>query len=384
MPEQTDQVWHAYLPDVRPGQLYGYRVHGPYEPANGHRFNPNKVLLDPYAKAIGRDLRWDDALFGYKIGDPGDDLSFDERDSAAFAPLGMVIDTAFTWGDDRPPRTPWHTTIDLRAARQGLHQASSRGARAAARHLRRAGLAGRDRSPARPGRHGRRVAAGPLSRRRPLPVEKGLVNYWGYNTLGFFAPDPRYSPRPSMPSLVLREFKKMVADAARRGHRGDPRRGLQPHRRGQPAAGRRSRCGASTTPPTTDSRPTTALLHGLHRLRQHAQHAASARARSSSWTACGYWVADMHVDGFRFDLASDAGPRTARSRQARRVLRHHPPGPGALAGQAHRRALGRRAGRLPGGQLPGALDRVERQVPRLRPPLLEGRRRHRRRIRHAA
>ena len=107
--EQTDQVWHCYLPDVFPGQLYGYRVHGPYEPAKGHRFNPNKVVLDPYAKLIGRDVRWDDSLFGYKIGQ--DDLTFDDRDSAAFAPLAAVVDTAFTWGDDRPPRTPWHKTL---------------------------------------------------------------------------------------------------------------------------------------------------------------------------------------------------------------------------------------------------------------------------------
>src|SRR5919197_2157452 len=111
LPEHTDQVWHAYLPDIMPGQLYGYRVHGPYEPAKGHRFNPNKIVLDPYAKALGRDLRWDDSLFGYKIGDPDADLSFDERDSAAFAPLALVLDTAFTWGDDRPPHTPWHKTL---------------------------------------------------------------------------------------------------------------------------------------------------------------------------------------------------------------------------------------------------------------------------------
>src|SRR5205807_98888 len=107
--EQTDQVWHCYLPDVVPGQHYGYRVYGPYDPAKGLRFNPNKVVLDPYAKAVGRDVRWHDALFGYTIGK--DDLSFDERDSAAFAPLARVIDTAFTWGDDRPPRTPWHKTM---------------------------------------------------------------------------------------------------------------------------------------------------------------------------------------------------------------------------------------------------------------------------------
>src|SRR3954468_24192281 len=99
LPEHTDMVWHGYLPDVLPGQLYGYRVHGPYEPARGHRFNANKIVLDPYAVAIGRDLRWDDSLFGYQIGDSNADLSFDARDNAAFAPLAMVLDTAFTWGD---------------------------------------------------------------------------------------------------------------------------------------------------------------------------------------------------------------------------------------------------------------------------------------------
>src|SRR5436853_1094669 len=95
LPEQTEQVFHAYLPDAHPGQLYGYRVHGPYEPAKGHRFNPNKIVLDPYAKAIGRDLTWDDSLFGYKIGDQAGDVSFDDRDSSKFAPLAVVLDTAF-------------------------------------------------------------------------------------------------------------------------------------------------------------------------------------------------------------------------------------------------------------------------------------------------
>src|SRR5262249_45668352 len=109
--ENTDQVWHAYLPDVEPGQLYGYRVHGPYEPAKGHRFNPNKLILDPYAKAVGRDLIWNDALFGYKIGDPAADLSFDERDSAPFAPLAAVVARACPWGGARPPRGPWTKTL---------------------------------------------------------------------------------------------------------------------------------------------------------------------------------------------------------------------------------------------------------------------------------
>src|SRR6266851_5062531 len=111
LPERNEDIWHGYLNDVLPEQLYGYRVHGPYEPEHGHRFNPNKVVLDPYAKSIGRNLVWDDSAFGYKLGDEKADLTFDERDSAPFAPLAAVTDTAFTWGDDRPPRTPWHKTL---------------------------------------------------------------------------------------------------------------------------------------------------------------------------------------------------------------------------------------------------------------------------------
>ena len=139
MPEQTDLVWHAYLPDVRPGQLYGYRVHGPYEPANGHRFNPNKVLLDPYAKAIGRDVRWDDSMFAYKLGDEAEDLAFDDRDSAAFAPLARVIDPAFDWGDDERPVHRLAQDHHLRGPRQGVHQEDARRPRGPPRDLRRPG-----------------------------------------------------------------------------------------------------------------------------------------------------------------------------------------------------------------------------------------------------
>jgi glycogen operon protein len=98
LPEHTDMVWHGYLPDIRPGQLYGYRIHGPSDPAAGHRFNPNKIVLDPYAKSLGRPVRWDDSMFGYTIGAANADLSFDARNTAAYAPLAAVIDPAFTWG----------------------------------------------------------------------------------------------------------------------------------------------------------------------------------------------------------------------------------------------------------------------------------------------
>ncbi|MGB5538314.1 MAG: glycogen debranching enzyme GlgX, partial [Thiogranum sp.] len=108
---KTDQVWHCYLPEARPGQLYGFRVHGPYDPLNGHRFNPNKLLLDPYAKDIAGCVRWNDALFGYTIGDKAVDLLLDARNSAHGVPKSRVVDTAFTWGDDQPLRIPWHDTI---------------------------------------------------------------------------------------------------------------------------------------------------------------------------------------------------------------------------------------------------------------------------------
>ena len=111
LPEYTDEVWHAYLPDVRPGQLYGYRVHGPYDPRHGHRFNPHKLLLDPYARVVQGGLSWTDAHFGYRVGSPREDLSFDRRDNARGMPTCRVIDPAFTWGDDRHPRVPWPQTL---------------------------------------------------------------------------------------------------------------------------------------------------------------------------------------------------------------------------------------------------------------------------------
>ncbi|RZL64025.1 MAG: glycogen debranching enzyme GlgX, partial [Rhodococcus sp. (in: high G+C Gram-positive bacteria)] len=120
MPEYTDEVWHCYLPEGRPDMVYGYRVHGPYEPENGHRFNANKLLIDPYAKQLVGQLKWDDALFGYTIGHEDKDLSFDERDSAPFVPKCRVIDPAFTWGRDQKVETPWDQTIIYEAHVKGF------------------------------------------------------------------------------------------------------------------------------------------------------------------------------------------------------------------------------------------------------------------------
>src|SRR5262245_10649861 len=108
--ERTDQIWHVFLPDARPGLSYGYRVHGPYEPSAGHRFNPAKVRLDPYAKAIAGTLAPSETMFGYRLGAPDADLELDDRDNALYLPKSVVVDPAFDWEDDRPPLTPWHRT----------------------------------------------------------------------------------------------------------------------------------------------------------------------------------------------------------------------------------------------------------------------------------
>src|ERR671912_2045490 len=209
LPEQTNMNWHGYVPDVRPGQLYGYRVHGPWDPANGQRFNPNKVVLDPYAKAIGRAVTWHDAMFGYTIGQPQADLLFDGRDSAPFAPLAAVVDAAFTWGDDRRPRTPWHDTVIYEMHVRGFSKLQTRlperirgtyealTTDTAISHLQKLGVTAVELMPVHHHSYDRHL------------VERGLTNYWGYNTLAFFAPNIRYAA-DSTPTGTVREFKRMV------------------------------------------------------------------------------------------------------------------------------------------------------------------------------
>ncbi len=209
LPEQTDQIWHCYLPGILPGQLYGYRVHGPYHPAQGLRFNPHKVLLDPYAKAIGRTITWGDEMYGYRIGDPTADLSFDVRDNAAHCLLAAVVDTAFTWGDDRRPEVPWHETIiyeahvkgstmqhpDVPAALRGTYAGLA--SEAAIHHLKRLGVTAVELMPVHHHAYDRHL------------VDRGLTNYWGYNTCAFFAPNVRYAAATTATGSV-REFKTMV------------------------------------------------------------------------------------------------------------------------------------------------------------------------------
>ncbi|MFA5028445.1 MAG: glycogen debranching enzyme GlgX, partial [Candidatus Methylomirabilota bacterium] len=207
--EQTDLVWHTYLPEARPGQRYGYRVHGPFEPASGHRFNPAKLLLDPYAKAVDGTLRWDDALFGYQIGHPEADCSRDERDSAPHMPKSVVIDPAFTWGDDRPPRIPWNETIIYElhvkgfTARHPDVPGPLRGTYAglacpvAVDYLRFLGVTAVELMPCHQFVTDRHLS------------ERGLTNYWGYSSIGFFAPDVRYASGSRLGQQVD-DFKTMV------------------------------------------------------------------------------------------------------------------------------------------------------------------------------
>ena len=163
--EQTDLVWHCYLPDMRPGQLYGYRVHGPYQVEQGHRFNPNKVVLDPYARAIGRDIRWSDAMFGYTVGDPKADLSYDSRDNADCAPLAAVVPASWGRDRDRRPRVPWDRTVIYELHVRGFTLQPSRRAGAVARYVCRFGVRCGDPPFSPPGHHRGRIDARASSRR---------------------------------------------------------------------------------------------------------------------------------------------------------------------------------------------------------------------------
>ncbi|HVA56244.1 MAG TPA: glycogen debranching protein GlgX [Gammaproteobacteria bacterium] len=192
LPEYTDQVWHGYLRNAQPGLMYGYRVHGPYDPNAGHRFNPHKLLLDPYAKQIEGQVRWTDALYGYHVGSPRDDLSFDRRDSAAAMPKAVVVGKGRDWGDNRLPRIPWSDTVIYEAHVRGLTMRNpaipeaERGTFAALGHpaiidhLRRLGVTAIELLPVQAYLQDRFL------------VERGLGNYWGYSTLAYFAPEPRY------------------------------------------------------------------------------------------------------------------------------------------------------------------------------------------------
>ncbi len=301
--EKTGHVWHIRLPDVRPGQLYGYRVHGPYEPAAGKRFNPHKLLLDPYAKAIGRPLRWSDEVFGYTVGHPDGDLSFDERDSAPFAPLGVVIDSRFDWRGEKRPVVTWPETViyethirsltrrhpdvpeNLRGTYAGLATP------AVLRHLQELGVTTVELMPVHHFVHDRHL------------LEKRLCNHWGYNSLNFFAPEPAYAASSASPDAAVRELKQTIKALHHAGLEV-----ILDVVYNHTAEG--------------NERGPTLSFRGIDNQAYYRTVADNARYYMD-YTGCGntlnlvhphslqilmdslrYWVTEMHVDGFRFDLAS--------------------------------------------------------------------------------
>ncbi len=300
--EQTDQIWHAFLPDARPNQLYGYRVHGPYDPGAGHRFNPNKVVMDPYAKSVARTIRWADEMFGYPVGSPDADLGFDDRDSAPYAPLAAVLDPAFTWGNDRPPRTAWHNTVIYEMHVRGfsmLHPGVPERLRGtyealttepAIRHLKNLGVTAVELMPVH--HH---------ARDRHLE-DKGLTNYWGYNSFGFFAPERRLAASRS-PAGAVREFKRMVRALHDAGLEV-----ILDVVYNHTAEG--NHMGPTLSLKGIDNATYYRLVENDRRYYMdftgcgNTLNMQSPQVLQLIMDSLRYWVLDMHVDGFRFDLAS--------------------------------------------------------------------------------
>ena len=299
--ERTHHVWHAYLDGAMPGLLYGYRLHGPFEPQNGHRFNPNKLLIDPYAKAIAGTIAWSDALFGYKFGDPQEDLSYSEIDSAPFLPKCAVIDQNFDWEGDKPIQLPYHRSIIYETHVKGftmLHPdipENIRGTYAGLGHpvtiqyLKDLGVTAVELMPVHHFLSDRHLQ------------DRGLSNYWGYNTMGFFAPDARYSSSGVRGEQVT-EFKNMVKSLHQAGievildvvynHTGEG------NHHG-PTVSFRGIDNASYYRLTDDKRYYMDYTGTGNTLNANLPNVLRLMMDSLR-----YWILEMHVDGFRFDLAA--------------------------------------------------------------------------------
>ncbi|HSQ04334.1 MAG TPA: glycogen debranching protein GlgX, partial [Burkholderiales bacterium] len=298
LPEFTDEVWHGYLPDARPGTVYAYRVHGPYEPENGHRFNPHKLLLDPYAKDLVGKLEWADELFGYQLGSPTADLTFDERDSARFMPKCRVVDPAFTWGRERRPHVAWERTIIYEAHVRGFTikhpavPAESRGTYAGlaapevVHYLRSLGITAIELLP---------VQASVVARSL---IEKKLTNYWGYDTIGFFAPNPYYAATGSSG-----EFKEMVA----RLHDAGIEVILDVVYNHTPEG---NELGPTLAFKGIDNASYYRLMPDQPRYyindtgTGNTLNLSHPRVLQMVTDSLRYWATEMHIDGFRFDLAT--------------------------------------------------------------------------------
>lgn len=304
LPEYSDEVWHGYMPEIRPGQLYGYRVHGAYAPQEGHRFNPAKLLLDPYAKQITKRLRWCDALMGYRVGSGRKDLSQDRRDSAHAVPKAVVADPSFAWGDDSPPATPWSETViyeanprgltmlhpDVPIARQGLF--SGLATPPILDHLTRLGVTAIELLPIQ------------AFLDEPHLIEKGLANYWGYNTIGFFAPEPRYLGEGGILDfqLMVSRFHdagiEVILDVVYNHTAEGSELGPTLSFRGIDNASY-YRLQAENPRYYVNDTGTGNTLNLTH-----------PRVLQMVMDSLRYWVEVMHVDGFRFDLASVLGRET--------------------------------------------------------------------------
>ena len=299
LPEYTDEVWHGYLRDARPGTVYGYRVHGPYAPEEGHRFNAHKLLLDPYAKGHVGELKWDPEVFGYAM-ESGDDLTFDDRDSAPFMPKCVVIDPAFTWLRDRRPSVPWEETIFYETHVRGFTKRHP--SVAAELQGTFSGMAVKDVVDYVCGLGVTSIELLPIHTfiNDSQLIEKGLTNYWGYNTIGFFAPDPRYS---SKPAFAHAEFKEMVA------HLHDA--GLEVILDvvyNHTAEGNER--GPTLSFKGIDNVSYYRLLPDRKRFyindtgTGNTLNLSNSRVLQMVVDSLRYWVQEMHVDGFRFDLGT--------------------------------------------------------------------------------
>ena len=298
MPEWTDQIWHCYLPEARPGLLYGYRVHGPYRPEEGHRFNSNKLLIEPYAKHLSGAIRWSDAHFGYRIGHRLEDLSFDRRDNARGTLKCRVVDPAFSWGDDRPPQVPWHETVIYELHVRGFTinhpevPPQLRGTYAGLatppviEYLRRLGVTTVELMPVHTFVDDRHL------------TERGLRNYWGYNSLGFFAPDMRYSATGR-----ISEFKTLVKTLHSAGIEV-----ILDVVYNHTAEG--SHMGPTLCYRGVDNASYYRLVDGSGRYYMdytgcgNTLNFENPRVLQMLMDSLRYWVLEMHVDGFRFDLAA--------------------------------------------------------------------------------
>ena len=299
LPEVDGFVWHGFVPDVEPGQRYGYRVHGPHDPANGLRCNPNKLLLDPYAKAIDGTFHWDQSLFGYDFGDPD---SRNDDDSAASMPKSVVINPFFDWGVDRPPQHEYADSIIYEAHVKGLTQTHpdiperSRGTYAAIahpaiiEHLKSLGITAIELMPVHHFANDSTL------------IEKGLSNYWGYNTIGFFAPDSKYGASAT-PGGQVQEFKAMV----RALHEADIEVILDVVYN-HTAEG--NHMGPTLSMRGIDNAAYYRLVDDDKRYYMdytgtgNSLNAGHPHALQLIMDSLRYWVTEMHVDGFRFDLAS--------------------------------------------------------------------------------